>query len=296
MKRAGLLLTAIVYLLLYHNLLYAWEWKRLHEEADKTSLSEALMAVGQKPDSIDNLYIAGLVYLNLHKDQEANAVFKKIQGLDPNSLGAQWGIAEVMRRQHRLRESEERLERIAKADPNFSPVYISLAYIKYIQMQFNKSVELADRVIRQGSNSVDLSNYTRAYLIKGGAKGMIAHYGGPVSKAINGMAIYPNLKKAESLQPDAPEVFFGLGTFYFLAPGLVGGNKDKAKIYLHKAIKADPLFSDAYVRLAQLYKNSGDHRKYEFYLNQALKIDPQNELAVDVKNGKCHFICAGGEE
>ncbi|MFH0827206.1 MAG: hypothetical protein V1923_04920 [Candidatus Omnitrophota bacterium] len=39
----------------------------------------------------------------------------------------------------------------------------------------------------------------------------------------------PNLKKAEKMQPDSAGVTFGLGSFYFLAPRIVGGSKQKAK-------------------------------------------------------------------
>jgi Tfp pilus assembly protein PilF len=124
-----------------------------------------------------------------------------------------------------------------------------------------------------------------------GAKGMIAHYGGPLSKLINGTAVLPNLKKAQVLQPNSAAVMFGLGSFYLLAPPLAGGNLGKAEEYLKKAITIDPFFADAYVRLGQFYKIKGDNQKYSFYLNKALEIDPQNELANDIYSGKCKFIC-----
>jgi tetratricopeptide (TPR) repeat protein len=201
-----------------------------------------------------------------------------------------------LRRQHKLKESELILDELIKSLPQFSPAYISLAYIKYIQMDFEKSVQLARKVIGQGADNVDLSNYVRSYAMMAGAKGMIAHYGGPLSKAINGIAVMSNLRKAERLQPDSPGVLFGLGSFYLLAPGFAGGNVDKAGPYLEKAIKIDPGFSDAYVRLAQFYKLKRDNEKYQAYLNKALEIDPQSELALDIKNGNCKFICINAQE
>ncbi len=120
---------------------------------------------------------------------------------------------------------------------------------------------------------------------------MIAHYGGPLSKIINGTAVLPSLKAAEKLQPESAGVKFGLGSFYLLAPTLAGGDLERAEAYLKKAIEIDPLFVDAYVRLGQLYKIKGDSVRYNEYLNKALKIDSQNELALDIKNGKCKFIC-----
>jgi Tfp pilus assembly protein PilF len=141
-----------------------------------------------------------------------------------------------------------------------------------------------------------LSNYTRAYLLLAGAKGMIASRGGLLSKVINGTAVLPNLKKAETLQPDSQVVMFGLGSFYFLAPAIAGGNINKARDYLEKAIKVDPLFADAYVRLAQVYKVRGDNEKYEKYLRTAWEIDPENALLKDFERGQCRFNCVTVEE
>jgi tetratricopeptide (TPR) repeat protein len=272
---------------------YAFDWKDLHEKADKTNLQEALTHTQNTPGSIEGLYVLGLVYLNMHRDKEAREVFERIIALDGKNIAAQWGRAEVLRRQHKVKESEEILNNLIKANPEFSPAYISLAYIKYIQMDFEKSVQLAHKVIDQGRENVDLSNYVRSYAMMAGAKGMIAHYGGPLSKAINGTSVMPNLRKAEKLQPDSPGVLFGLGSFYLLAPVIAGGDIDRAKTYFEKVIQIDPQFSDAYVRLAQLYKVRGDKEKYNFYLNKALEIDPQSELAQDIKIGTCKFICIG---
>ena len=106
----------------------------------------------------------------------------------------------------------------------------------------------------------------------------------------------PNLKTAQQLQPKSAQVMLGMGSFYLLAPRLVGGDLAKAQIYLNKGIQIDPLFADIYVRLAQLYKIKGDKEKYDFYLNKAGQIDPQSELLLDVKSGKCKFICPTGKE
>ena len=195
-----------------------------------------------------------------------------------------------------MQKSEALTSEIVKSNPNFSPAYITLAYIKYMQMNFNQAVNLASKVLEQGEDQVDLSNYVRAILIVAGSKGMIAHYGGPISKIVNGTAVLPNLRKAERLKPDDAGVLFGLGSFYLLAPSLAGGDPDKAKDYLEKTIKADPLFVDAYVRLGQWYKIKGDKQKYVEYLNKAQAIDSQNELLCDLRSGECNFICLGDDE
>jgi len=220
-------------------------------------------------------------------------MFKKILQISPSSFEAQWGIAELLRRKHDLKGSQAMLKNIIKEEPGFSPALITLAYIRYTNKAYAESLTLAEKVLSQGKGAVDTSNYTRALLIVAGSKGMLAHYGGPLAKVTHGLGVLTYLKKAQDLQPDTAGVLFGFGGFYLLAPTIVGGNSDKAVEYLEKAIKADPFFTDAYVRLAQAYKVKGDKEKYAFYLKKAKQIDPQNELAIDVESGKCDFICVG---
>lgn len=292
MKKTELFLS-VIFIFAVFSFSYGTDWKKLHEEADRLSLSEIQGIIKKSGETPENLYLMGLIYLNLHENKKAGLVFDKILQLSPSSYEAKWGEAEVLRRQHKLEESQKLLEGIIKENPGYSPAYISLSYIKYTRMKFNEAVRLADFVIDQGINGADSSNYVRAILIVAGSKGMIAHYGGPISKLINGTAVFPNLKKAEKLNPDNPAVLFGMGSFYLLAPTVAGGNIEKAKEYLERVIKIDPKFSDAYVRLAQYYKVKADMEKYNTYLDKALEIDPGNEVAVDIKKGDCKFICLG---
>lgn len=278
------------------NSLFALDWVSLHEKADQQNLDSAGESLRAEPLSIDRLYILGLVFLNLHKDAKAKEVFSRILMRNPDIIEAKWGLAEALRRQHKIDQAENLLNEVIIKAPDFSPAYISLAYVKYIRMNFQESARLALKVIQQGRKNVDLSNYVRAYAMYAGAKGMIAHYGGPLSKAVNGLAVKPNLQKAQKLQPDSPAVLFGLGSYYFLAPVIAGGDKSKAEVLLKKTIEVDPLFADAYVRLAQLYRVKGDEEKYSFYMNKVIEIDAKNVLFLDHMSGECKFICVGGQE
>jgi tetratricopeptide (TPR) repeat protein len=272
------------------------DWKNLHQQADKISLLEAEKAVAKNTDSVSERYVLGLVYLNLHQNEAAYSVFNALFRNNPEMIEAKWGFAEALRRKHEIKTAEDLLNEAIKEDANFAPALISLAYIKYFRMDFTGSVRLALKVIEGGPDNADLSNYARAYAMYAGAKGMLAHYGGLLSKAIDGLAVKKNLDKAEKLQPNSPSVLFGLGSFYLLAPAVAGGNKSKAEEYLNRAAEADPYFADVYVRLAQLAKIKGDKEKYNLYMNRALEIDPKNDLALDTISGRCKFICIGGKE
>lgn len=275
------------FVLVFFTSLYASDWKKLHETSDMLNIKDAKSLAF----TLDNQYILGLCLLNEHQDDSAAEVFKKILDQDKNYYWAEWGVAEVMRRKHELVKSAEILNKISSQHPDFAPAIVSLAYINYLQLNLKEAIKLSNLVISMGKDKVDLSNYVRSILMIGGAKGMIAHFGGPISKIINGTAVFPTLKKAEKLQPNSGAVMFGLGSFYLLAPSFAGGDPNRAKEYLQRSIKLEPLFPNAYVRLAQVYQRLNDKEKYEFYLNKALEIDPGNELALDIKEGKCKFIC-----
>jgi len=270
---------------------YAFDWKKMHEEADKKDIKQATKEHNANPKSQEALYELGLVYLDAYKNKEAESVFNEILNGNPDSIEAKWGLSEILRRRHELDKSENILRELIKKNPGYSPPYISLAYIRFVKTDFREASRLALYVIKQGRQAVDLTNYVRAYLLYAGAKGMIAHYGGPISKIINGTAVFPALETAEHLLPDYPGVYYGFGSFYLLAPEAIGRDTDRAKEYLEKAIKADPFFADSYVRLSQIYSLRKDEVEAQIYLNKALAVDPGNELALDIKNGGCKFIC-----
>ncbi|MFC1594153.1 tetratricopeptide repeat protein [Candidatus Omnitrophota bacterium] len=275
---------------------FALDWISLHEQADIVNSTEALKIQQENPEQLEALYVLGLTYLNEFKNKEAEATFDQMLTVDPGSIEAQWGKAESVRRRRDFDQSQKILDNVIAADYSFAPAYISLAYINYIKMNFDESVQLAVTVIKFGKENVDLTNFVRAHCLVAGAKGMIAHYGGPVSKVINGRSVLPYLKKAEKLDPDAPAVLFGLGSYYFLIPRIFGRNIDKAEEYLLQAVKVDPNFPDIYVRLAQIAQLRNDNEKYKEYLSKALSLDPENELAKDIERGKCDFICITTEK
>ena len=75
MKKAYLLL---IIFFIYPLLLYPMDWKSLHNKADSVSLSAAQDNVAKNPGLLDNQYVLGLVYLNLHQDQAAYQIFSML--------------------------------------------------------------------------------------------------------------------------------------------------------------------------------------------------------------------------
>jgi len=290
MKRP-ILLIFLTLLLIPSSLCHALEWKALHEKADIIDLAQAVMEIKKNPESPAAWYLQGLAYLNRYETLKAQDAFDKALSLDPESFEARWGLAEVFRRLYRIEESKTILEQITASHPKYAPAFVSLAYISYLEMDFNRSARLAKHVINLGAGNADKSNYSRAYGLYAGAKGMIAHYGGPLSKVINGTAVLSSLRKAERIDPDSPAVLLGLGSYYLFVPTFLGRDFEKAESYLKRAVKEDPSFASGYVRLAQLYRALGKEDLYAQYMKKALELDPQNIIALDVQSGACKFVC-----
>ncbi|GEM_PF-353868 len=274
------------------------QWKRLHEEADRRTLDENYSLPRTLPQlgSVDDYYIFGLMCLNRYNDSLAQEAFSAAAALRPGLPEVRWAQAELLRRKHKLTEAVPILTDLIRDYPDYSPPYLTLAYIKYIQLDFGACERLALQVIRQGPKNVDISNYARAYVIYAGAKGVLAYYGGPFSKVINGSQILSNLRRAERLRSQCPSVWWGYGSYYLLSPAFLGRDLDKAKEYFERTITFEPLFADAYVRLGQVYQLRGDVKTFHAYLDKALEIDPRNELALDIKSGSCNFICVDKEK
>lgn len=270
---------------------FSFDWVSLHEEAVSIGIEEAEQIRKKSPGSLSSLYLLALTYLENYKIDLAEGTFQEGVKIDSGNPFFRWGKIECLRRKYQCQDCEVKLSQIIEESPGFAPAYVTLAYLYYRDRDFNKTARLTYQVIRMGQDSVDEANYIRALGLFAGAKGMAAHYGGPLSKVINGRMIMPYLQRAKRIDPDSAVVKFGLGSYYLLAPAIFGKDLDKAEDYLTRAIEADPHFADIYVRLAQVYRAKGDLVKYDKYLAKAIQIDPKNDLALDIKQGICNFIC-----
>ena len=109
---------------------------------------------------------------------------------------------------------------------------------------------------------------------------MIANHGNTWTKLVQGVQVMGYLKKAQNLQPDNPDVYFGLGSYYCLAPSFAGGDKKKGISFLEKAVQLDPQSAVAYARLAQTWRRLGDEEKYKFNLEKAVALDPDDSMVL----------------
>lgn len=215
------------------------------------------------------------------KDGESLAILEKILATTPDDFNALWGKAEVFRRQRQFKDSEAILNTLLSRNPCHAPTLISLAYIKYI----NDDLKGAQKMIQQvlDNTAVQREDRAMAYMMLGTINSRRSSKGIFLAKIKYGTQIKRFFLEAKKLSPELPEVCMGLGTFYLLAPSVVGGNLNKALNELQLAVKIAPDFATANARLAQAYKKSGDVEKYNFYLRRAEELDPANEVVRELK-------------
>ena len=220
--------------------------------------------------------------LKIRKDNEALAIFEKILSEQPDNLNALWGKAEVLRRMRKYKESESILKKeVLKNNPNHASSLISLSYIRYKDDRLNEALELVNQVLK--TDSLDRENKALAYMMLGTINSRRSAKGWFFSKIKYGTQIRRYFLKAKELAPDLPEVHLGLGTFYLLAPAIIGGDLNRAIEELEYAVGIASDFATANARLAQAYKKKSDLEKYNFYIQRAKKLDPENEVLKELQ-------------
>jgi tetratricopeptide (TPR) repeat protein len=227
----------------------------------------------------------GLLLLKSRKDNQAMEVFENILSNQPNNYDALWAKAEILRRKNNFAEAESILNDILKQTKWAHLASLNtLAYIKYYNKDFSGAVFLISKVLN--SQPLDNQNKALAFMLLGAINSKRAAIGGLMSKVINAGKIKPLFLKARELAPDLPEVRLSMGTFYLLAPAIIGGNLDKAIKELETTVGMAPEFVTACVRLAQAYKKKGMLDKYNYYISKARELEPENEALIEMLKEK----------
>lgn len=279
----------LVFLLLFSKDAIGFDWVKVHQKALKMSADRKFDETEYVNGKKEGYYLLGLVSLEANELEKAKGAFSKILQNDATSVEAKWGLAEILRRQNKREKSEKILEWIISEYENYAPAYISLSSIKYSNLDFEESTRLAEHVI--SLPEVDEKNLTKAYGLFGRAKAMMAYHGNLLGKLKEGFNAIPLLRKAEAFYPNNPDILLGLGTCYMVIPRTFGRDLQLAQKYLLKVTRINPSNLEAHIRLAQIYKFQNKIELHKQYLEQASKIDPNNEIILDVINGICNYVC-----
>ena len=219
--------------------------------------------------------------LRTRKDKEAMALFEQILAVEPDNIDALCGKAEILRRSRSYKDSQELLNKILSRNPDYIPASLSLAYTIFQENKLDEALKIVNQILKKGC--VDKDDEGLAYMLLGAINSQRAQKGWFFTKLKYGTKIQCYFLKAKELAPEQPEVRAGLGSFYLLAPPIVGGDINKAIPELEYAVKIAPDFATANARLAQAYKKKGNISKYNIYINRAKELDPGNEVFKEIK-------------
>jgi Tfp pilus assembly protein PilF len=217
-----------------------------------------------------------MTLLRRRQDNAALLVFEKILETQPSNIQAFWGKAEILRRSRNYAESEKILQEAIKKDPGYAPPLISLAYLRYNDGQLPEARKILNSVRK--NKLLDNENRALIYILLGTINSKYSAEGGLLSKITYASGILRYFLKANELAPCLPEVHLALGTFYMKAPGILGGNLDRAIRELEQCLIIAPDFATAHARLAQAYEEKGDPVRYQLHLERVKALDPQNEV------------------
>jgi len=231
---------------------------------------------------IKTLFCDGFYLLRIRRDKDAEEIFTEILLEEPQNLDALWAKAEILRRARRYSEAEEIINKILEKNPQHLSSLISLAYIRYKDDKLNEASGIVEKVLK--SKNLDKENEALAYMMLGTINSRRSKKSWLFGKIKYATQIKGYFLKAAEIMPDLPEVHLGLGTFYLLAPAIVGGNLEKAIEELNIAYGLAPGFATVNARLAQAYKRKGEEKKYRFHLKRAQELDPHNEVLQEILN------------
>jgi len=223
-----------------------------------------------------------LALLKTRRDKEAGAIFEDILTKDEDNLKALWGKAEVLRRNRQYREAENILKQILSLKPDYDLALISLSHIRYKEGKLEEALSLISQVLN--AEEIEKENEALAYVLLGAINNKRVERGGFITKIAYGTRIKGYFLKAKELAPDSADVRLALGSFYLLAPKIIGGNLERALVELESVLKIAPDFATANARLAQAYKKKRDLEKYNFYLQRTKELDPYNDVLKEIKS------------
>ncbi|MFA6350392.1 MAG: hypothetical protein WCY12_05680 [Candidatus Omnitrophota bacterium] len=228
--------------------------------------------------------LKAMEFLRIRKDRQAEEILDGILVLEPDNIDALWGKAEIYRRRYNYAQAKVLLDKVLRTNLKYYPAMISMAYIEFRSGKFERAQKMIEGVLKEGC--ADQDTQALSYVLLGNICSTRSSKGNLLEKMRFTPYIKPYLDKAMEISPDLSEVHLGLGSFYLLAPSLIGGDLDKAIEELEKAYSLAPDFATVNVRLAQAYQLKNNVKKYEYHLKKAEEIEPDNETLVEFKKSK----------
>ena len=156
-----------------------------------------------------------------------------------------------------------------------------------MQNNYDDAIDYLDIAIEGNKNNPVYYN------MLGNAYGMKAQNAGALKAAFAAPKAKSNWEKAVELKPDYLDAKQALFQYYLQAPGIIGGDNDKAKEIANEFIKTHPALGHLY--LSNYYLIAEDNFEIaNEELQKSLKVDTSDTLYDHINNGNANLLNAIG--
>lgn len=211
-------------------------------------IEKALKIDKNKPHFQSNL---GKTYLQLKDYDRALKCFNAAIELDENNYDHYYNKSLILQEINEYDEALQCINNSIKLQNNFYPAYFVKANLLKIVDLTKESLEIYKFLIRKIPNSFE--PYVKA---------------AEILKETDSKLALKYFKKAQSLNPKIPEVYFQIGNIYSLS------NQEKAINYYKKSIKINPNFMEAYINLGNCYGDNNLINDAIINFEKAIAINP----------------------
>jgi len=162
--------------------------------------------------------------------------------------------------------------------------YVALAKVHFLygEMGTNKSDRIRDyqQCAQYAKRALDFDDKSyEAYFWNFSGLAREAEIKGILKAVTTGVAfkVKGQITRAYELNSHDAYVLSGLGSYYWKAPRLIGGSKDKAREYLEEAMRLDPRLSFARVTLAKVLIDMNLKREAKQRLEEVLALQQPSD-------------------
>lgn len=244
--------------------------------AEKDNYGEAIAeekkAIALDAKSSNAHRVLGMIYANLHKNDESISMLQEACKLDPSSVAAYRDLGNTYLAAERPDDAVVALKKAKELNPKNTVVRSKLALVFTLQKKYPAAIQEAEDLLKLDESRPE----TRLLLANikmrsGDTTGAIEAY-----KSTIECPGFDSSGKKNSLT--AASAYSGLGQA-ILESKSDGATLEEAVAYQRKAIKAAPLFMPAYIRLAELLDKQNKPKDSEKLYKQILSSSDFNGVA-----------------
>lgn len=174
--------------------------------------------------------------------------------------------------ERKLPEAKQIFESIFKSDDKNDTAAYYLGRIALMQDDYESSIDWLEKAIDIDEN---ISDY---HLWLGHANGIKAQRASVFKKPGAAKNVKKEYEKAVELNPDNVQARFGLLQFHMMAPGIMGGDKDKGRAQVGEIKKRDPIMGHQASALMYEMDEKSDLAEQEYVAMVAEAPDSLNLL------------------